>query len=165
MSKNENKVTETNVNDAKVNETNVNEVNVNEANVNEVNDTALAIKKMLDEAKAQAEEIIKQAKEAAQEITDSAKKSVTVNAAPVKKPSDNDDIVEIELFKDSGKYKDDVYVAVNGKRIQIKRGEPVKIKKKFAKVLENSKLQDIATAKFIQEKSEEFSLESKKRNI
>lgn len=30
--------------------------------------------------------------------------------------------VSFELFKDNDKYKDDVYVAVNGKRFQIKRG-------------------------------------------
>lgn len=46
--------------------------------------------------------------------------------------------VPVRLFKDNGKYKDDVFVAVNGERVQIKRGETVMIKRKFAEVLENS---------------------------
>ena len=35
--------------------------------------------------------------------------------------------VTFELFKDNDRYKDDVYVSVNGKRYQIKRGVKVTV--------------------------------------
>ena len=72
------------------------------------------------------------------------------------KKNDGNEFVEIELFKDNKDYKDDVFVAVNGETCNIKRGEKVKIKKKFAKVLEQSKKQDLSTAKMMDEKADEF---------
>ena len=66
-----------------------------------------------------------------------------------------EELVEIKLFKDNGKYKDDVFASVNGETIAIKRGERVKIKRKFAEVLENSDHQDQETARLIEEKSSE----------
>ena len=67
-----------------------------------------------------------------------------------------EELVEIKLFKDTGKYKDDVFVAVNGESIAIKRGERVRIKRKFAEVLDNSEHQDYETSRLIEAKSEEF---------
>lgn len=66
-----------------------------------------------------------------------------------------EELVEIKLFKDNGKYKDDVFVSVNGETLAIKRGERVKIKRKFAEVLDNSDHQDQETARLIEEKSSE----------
>ena len=66
-----------------------------------------------------------------------------------------EELVETKLFKDNGTYKDDVFVSVNGETIAIKRGERVKIKRKFAEVLENSDHQDQETARLIEEKSSE----------
>lgn len=57
--------------------------------------------------------------------------------------------VDVKLFKDSDRYSDDVYVAVNGQNCIIKRGEWVKIKRKFAIVLDQSEIQDIKTSEFI----------------
>ena len=71
-------------------------------------------------------------------------------------PDDGDELVEIRLFKDSGAYRDDLTVGVNGEIIKIQRGKTVKIKKKFARVIEQSNLQDAATAELIEEKSNEF---------
>ena len=51
------------------------------------------------------------------------------------------EMVEIELFKDNDKYKNDVFVQVNGKSMQIKRGVRVRIPKAFAEVLENAEAQ------------------------
>ena len=65
------------------------------------------------------------------------------------KSVDYNELVEVELFKDNGKYKDDVLVAVNGVGILIPRGEKVKVKRKYALALENSMKQDKSTAKFI----------------
>lgn len=50
----------------------------------------------------------------------------------------DDDYVELCLFRDGGKYKDDVLVGINGKMCQIKRGVPVKIKRSFANVIASS---------------------------
>lgn len=79
--------------------------------------------------------------------------------AEVKETSKKEELVEIELFKDNKDYKDDVFVCVNGKNRVIKRGEKVKIPKAYAEVLENSKAQDRATAKMMEEKADEFSNE------
>lgn len=66
----------------------------------------------------------------------------------VDKTSDDywNELVEIELFKDSGKYSNDVFVSVNGETILIQRGVPVKIKRKFYEVLKNSMEQEKKTA-------------------
>ena len=60
-----------------------------------------------------------------------------------------DEYVEVELFRDNDRYKDDVFVAVGGENCLIKRGEPVRIKRKLALVLEQSRRQDIRTAELI----------------
>ncbi len=57
--------------------------------------------------------------------------------------------VDVKLFRDSDKYSDDVYVAVNGQNCLIKRGEWVKIKRKFAMVLDQSEIQDMKTSELI----------------
>jgi hypothetical protein len=75
------------------------------------------------------------------------------------------EMVEIELFKDSKDYKDDVFVCVNGKDMVIKRGVKVKVSKAYAEVLEHSKVQDTATAKMIEDKADEFSAETRARNL
>ena len=54
--------------------------------------------------------------------------------------------ISVKLFKDNDRYKDDVYVAVNGQNCIIKRGEWVKVKRKFALVLDASEIQDMKTA-------------------
>ncbi len=57
-----------------------------------------------------------------------------------------EEYVTIRLHKDDGKYKDDVYVSVNGQNCIIQRGVPVRIKRKFALELEKSQLEDQRTA-------------------
>lgn len=67
-----------------------------------------------------------------------------------------EELVEIMLFKDNGKYKDDVFVAVNGQNCVVQRGKPVKIKRKFAEVLRQSMDQDVSTAQLIARESSNF---------
>ena len=74
-------------------------------------------------------------------------------------------LVEIELFRDNKDYKDDVFVAVNGESCVISRGKKVKIKKKFADVIENSMRQDVKTARLMDNKSDEFLKEAIARNM
>lgn len=76
-----------------------------------------------------------------------------------------EELVPIRLFKDGDKYKDDVFVAVNGERIQIRRGERVLVKRKFADVLEQSMQQDMATASLIDRESSQYEEEAKARGL
>ena len=64
--------------------------------------------------------------------------------------------ISVKLFKDNDRYKDDVYVAVNGQNCIIKRGEWVRIKRKFAMVLDASEIQDMKTAEFIEREQRRF---------
>lgn len=91
-------------------------------------------------------------------VKDVEREIVPNEAMPVDR---SEDTVNIHLFKDGGKYKGDVFVAVNGKRIVIKRGETVKVPRKYAEVLERSMAQDSATADLIEQKTMEYRAASK----
>ena len=51
-------------------------------------------------------------------------------------------MVKIRLFKDNKNYQGDVFVGVNGKTFQIKRGVEVEVPDYVAEVLKNSARQD-----------------------
>lgn len=106
-----------------------------------------------------AEDIIAKAKEEAAAILEKAKAEA---AEPAKT---GEDMVSIRLFKDNDKYKDDVFVAVNGRSFQIKRGETVKVPAYVAAVLEQSMNQDNATANLIERETSAYAAEAKARNI
>ena len=72
------------------------------------------------------------------------------------KEDKGEEMVRVQLFKDGEKYKDDVFVAVNGRAFQIKRGEAVEVPKSVAEVLENSQKQDISTAIMMEEESASY---------
>ena len=83
--------------------------------------------------------------------------------ASMKKPVSAADVeaylneyVAVKLFRDNDRYKDDVYVAVNGHNCVIKRGEWVKIKRKFALVLDQSEIQDMQTAEYLEAEQNRF---------
>lgn len=78
----------------------------------------------------------------------------TETAAPAIDPGE--ELVTVQLFKDNGRYKDDLFVAVNGERILIQRGVPVEIKRKFAEVISNSQLQDQQTDAMMQQLEENY---------
>jgi len=65
--------------------------------------------------------------------------------------------VEVKLFKDGKDYRDDVFVSVNGESCLIKRGETVRVKRKFALVLEQSEKQDAYTEAMTAARAEEWS--------
>ncbi len=50
--------------------------------------------------------------------------------------------ITVKLFKDNNKYKDDVFVAVNGVGMIVPRGIEVKIPRKYAEALFNSEQQN-----------------------
>ena len=58
--------------------------------------------------------------------------------------------VKIRLFKDNSRYKGDVFVSVNGRNYQIRRGEEVEVPLEVAEVLEHSAAQDEITARRIE---------------
>lgn len=82
--------------------------------------------------------------------------------------AEGEELVSVQLFKDGGKYKDDVYVSVTnrdgGENCLIQRGKVVQVKAKFAKALELSMEQDASTADFITRKSDEFERATKALN-
>lgn len=75
------------------------------------------------------------------------------------------EMVDIFLFKDGDKYKDDVFVAVNGKTYQIQRGVTVSVPTYVKEVLDNSKRQDMAAVKYMEAKQEEYTAEAKKLEL
>lgn len=77
------------------------------------------------------------------------KKPDELQTQPAASDSGNE-YVTVQLFRDSGKYADDVFVSVNGESCLIQRGIPVRIKRKFAEVLENSLRQDEQAVQMIQ---------------
>ena len=58
------------------------------------------------------------------------------------------ELVPVKLFKDNDKYKDDVFVAVNGVGMIVPRGIEVKIPRKYAVALDNSQIQDGESAQY-----------------
>ena len=119
------------------------------------------IAKMIEDAKAEAEAIINNAKEQAKAVADG-KPTMSEEAKRAEEYWNEE--VEIQLFKDNGKYKDDVYVAVNGVNCLIQRGKPVKVKRKFAETLRRSLEQDNETADMIRELESDYEKRSKELN-
>jgi hypothetical protein len=114
-------------------------------------DITKQVEEMLAKAKAEAEKIVADAKASVSgELTEEQKK------AKEERKAYWNELVEVKLFKDNNKYKDDVYVSVNGENIVIKRGERVQVKRKFADVLDKSDRQDYETSILIENKSKEF---------
>lgn len=64
-----------------------------------------------------------------------------VNETEAVKTYDPYEMVEIKLFKDGKTYKDDVFVAVNGKNYLVQRGVKVAVPRCVAEVIERSERQ------------------------
>lgn len=114
-----------------------------ETKVTEVQEAESLAAKIIEDAKRQAAEILRKAEEDTKKTVqeDVLDQTATVqNEKPAADPGD--ELVEIELFKDGDRYKDDVFVSVNGERCLIKRGVRVKVKRKFAAALEDAARQD-----------------------
>ena len=91
-------------------------------------------------------------------------KQATAQAAAEAPVEAGEELVSVRLFKDGDKYKGDVFVAVNGQSVLIRRGERVAIKKKFAEVLEQSLDQDQRTAGLIERESRAYEAAKDKLN-
>lgn len=64
--------------------------------------------------------------------------------------------VTIKLFRDNGKYKDDLTVTVNGVTYQIQRGVTVEVPRFIADVIAQSERQDTHTANMIEKLVSKF---------
>lgn len=64
--------------------------------------------------------------------------------------------IEIRLFKDNGKYKEPLFVALNGQSLLIERGKRVKVKRKFAEIIEQSLDQDEYANSIIEKNVREY---------
>lgn len=67
-----------------------------------------------------------------------------------------DEKVPFYAMKDNDKYKDDIFVSVNGENCLIKRGEQVMIKRKFYEVLKQSDRQDMKTYEMMETFNKRF---------
>lgn len=108
-------------------------------------------------AKAEAARLLSEAQKMTNGKMKTAERAAEIEADKAR----GEELVSVKLFKDTGKYKDDVFVGCNGETIAIKRGERVDIKRKFAEILDNSEHQDYETAQMIEQKSAEWSNNSK----
>ncbi len=80
-----------------------------------------------------------------------------VKEEPIEKSEVQDeDLVEIELFKDNGEYKDDFTVGINGKMYKIKRGVKVKVPKAVHEVIIRSVEADKKTASLIESLTKKY---------
>lgn len=66
------------------------------------------------------------------------------------------EMVTIKLFKDNGKYKDDVYVNVNDKSYLIRRGAEVTVPRYIEQALKNSLSQDEYVASLVERLSSDY---------
>ena len=77
-------------------------------------------------------------------------KAIRANEEYMKQP------VTIKLFKDNGKYRDDVYVAVNDRSYLIKRGVEVTVPRFIEQALKNSLSQDEYVASLVEKLQSDF---------
>lgn len=84
---------------------------------------------------------------------------------PAPKHDEGEEYVEVELFRDNGRYKDDVLVCVNGESCQIQRGVRMKIKRKFYWVIQNQMRQDKATSIMLSEMHDDFVNAARANNV
>lgn len=75
------------------------------------------------------------------------------------------DEVEVKLFKDNGRYRDDVVVGVNGKLYVIKRGVRVKVPRAVKEILDHSREQDTQTALMMDSLENRYQEETRKYNV
>ena len=71
--------------------------------------------------------------------------------------------VTIKLFKDNGKYRDDVYVCVNDKSFLIRRGVEVTVPKYIEQALKNSLTQDEYVASMVERLVNDYEKSSENR--
>ena len=95
---------------------------------------------ILAAARAEAERIIAQAKADAEKLAEPA----PAPAPAPRKRKRGEEFVMYTAPLAPGNERQDIFVGVNGESIRIMRGQPVRIKRKFVKVLEAAARQEMA---------------------
>ena len=113
-----------------------------------------AIAEMLRQAREEADAIVAEAKALAE--NEKTAKSAAEAKALAEDKARGEEPVGIRLFKDNGKYKEPVFVGVNGETWAIERGVRVTVPRKVAEVLDNSDKQDYETSVMIEAKQKEY---------
>lgn len=126
-----------------------------------------ALKAEQDRQKQTAEELeaLKAERDRMAEAAKAAEEKLSKTKTAQGAPREAEELVTVKLFKDNERYKDDVFVAVNGRSFQIKRGVPVKVPRYVADVLEQSRNQDDATSEMMDRASAEFERDAKALGI
>ena len=124
--------------------------------------TLRALEKQMEEMRLAYEEKLR----ALRGGTDSACVSIAPQREFLKKQEEYlNEYVEVKLFKDNEKYKDDVYVAINGKNCLIRRGVWTRIRRKFALLLDQSEIQDLRATELMEREAGRFADESRRRSV
>jgi hypothetical protein len=105
-------------------------------------------------------ELETQVAELKQQLEDMKQTDVTVFAPRDTKSDYLNEYVDIRLFKDNGKYKEPLYVAINGENCVIPRGEYVRVKRKFALLVEQSEMQELRAAEAVEAAKAQYAKES-----
>ena len=127
--------------------------------------TLAALRRQMEEMRAEYE-----AKIGALEVECAEKKAAEIDQRHLREFMKNqeawlNEYVEVRLFKDNEKYKDDVYVAINGKNCLIRRGVWTRIRRKFALLLDQSEIQDLRTAQFMEQEASRFADETLRHSV
>ena len=107
-------------------------------------------------AKAEAARLLEEAQKMTNGKMKTAERAAEIEADRIR----GEELVEVKLFKDTGKYKDDVPVGCNGDIIIIPRGVRTQIKRKYAEILDNSEHQDYETSQMIERKTSDWAKQS-----
>lgn len=70
------------------------------------------------------------------------------------KKEPKEELVSVYIPKE-GRNDDSLYIAVNGRRMLVKKGVPLMLPKMFADVVKNSQRQDAAAQKYIEENAKD----------
>lgn len=110
----------------------------------------------MEEVEAKIAKMLKDAEEAAKKIAEGKVLNSGLSEDEKAEIAKNEEYVEVKLFRDNDKYKDDVYVAVGDQNCVVKRGIPVRIKRKFYLALCEADEQDFKTAQLMERESEKY---------
>lgn len=94
--------------------------------------------------------------EAVAKTTTEATPKTTAEATTEEPKKKVPEMVEIELFRDSERYTNDVSVTVNGKTTIVPRGKTVKVPPEVAEVLRNAQKQRNVAAEYMEREEEKF---------
>ncbi|MBQ8339668.1 MAG: hypothetical protein IJY16_04420 [Clostridia bacterium] len=134
-------------------------------NEHKENGTVAALKKEMEALRASYEEQLAALQAKRQEETQQDEKEERRERFMKAEEAYLNEYVEVKLFRDNEKYKDDVYVAINGKNCIIRRGVGTRIRRKFALLLDQSEIQDLRTAELMDREAGRFADESRRRSM